>query len=524
MKNLKLIQNTKVISYRRVSTDEQKENGYSLQEQEQRINKYCEKNGWDIIADYQDDHSATSFKRPQWKVLFDDVKSRKNRPNLIIVTKIDRFSREASLSLEMINILAKYSIKIFSISENQIYDLKNSSNFFQQYFSIGMAQYENLVRADNTKRGMRQASKEGRTMGRAPVGYTNDKLNKTVQIDPVNGVLVAKGFELLSLGLLSIEEIRKKLIKEGLRNCCKQSFLNLVRNKYYYGVITIPAWDDEPEQEVIGKHHALISKDLFDKVQNVHFGKKKKANPILTAKEELPLRGKLYCHRCDGKLTGSPSTSRNGSKHFYYHCQKGCKERFRADEANIKFEDFLTSFKIDESTLNLYRLILKDVFDIDEHDRMKLIKQYNDKICLLDERLHSVQDKFMDNEINSTDFHSMKFRIKEEIGELKYKKEELSLDKSAFQKYIDYGLLFLYNMKDYYRNSNLETKQKIIGSIFPEKIIFFENKYRTTQSNELLRLIALNINDLEDKGNKKAAISSGLSKKAPPLGLEPRTL
>lgn len=354
MKDLKQNLRKKVAVYRRVSTEEQKENGYSLQEQEGRIEKHCEQNNWEIISVYEDDFSAKTFSRPKWRILLDDIKSRNIRPDYIVVAKIDRFSRDAFRSGDMITTLAKYSVKVYSIFENQFYDLKDPKNFFQQYLSLGMAQYENMIRADNTKRGMRQAAKEGRTMGRAPVGYLNDKLNKSIIKDPVNSLLVIRGFEILSQGVLSIEEVRKKLIKEGLRNCCKQSFLNLVRNKYYYGVITIPAWDEEPEIELIGQHPPLITKELFDSVQKTLFGKRKKTPVQLTRREELPLRGHLYCNSCGGKITGSPSTSRNGTKHFYYHCQKGCKERFRADFANQVFEDYLDKFKVSEDALKLY--------------------------------------------------------------------------------------------------------------------------------------------------------------------------
>ena len=510
--------------YRRVSTDEQKENGYSLQEQEARIIKYCEKNEWEIIADYEDDHSAKNFVRPQWKVLLDEIKSRKIKPNIIVITKIDRFSRDAFETHDMVKTLAKYNIRVFSITENQFFDFKDPRTFFQQYFSAGMAQYENLVRADNTKRGMRQASKEGRTMGKAPVGYQNDKHNKSIIKDPVNAPLVIKGFEILSQGVMSIEEVRKKLIKEGLRNCCKQSFLNLVRNKYYYGIITIPAWDDEPQMEIIGQHSPIITKELFDDVQNTLFGKRKKTPVQLTRRNELPLRGHLYCNSCDGKLTGSPSTSRNGTKHFYYHCQKGCKERFRADLANNAFENYLGKFEISEDALKLYRVILEDVFNQDEQERLRLIKQANDKINQIKLKLESLQDKLLDNIIDRDDYHSMKVRIKDELDDWKYKKEELSIDKSAFQKYFEYGLIFLSNMKEYYTNADLDIKQKIVGSIFPKKIIFYENKYRTTQTNELLLLLTLNINELGEIKNGQTNNKIDLPIKAPSLGLEPRTL
>ena len=524
MKDIKAYPPLLVVLYIRVSTEEQKENGYSLQEQNIRITKFCEKSNWEIIERYEDDHSAKDFERPQFKILLEAIKKRKIRPDAIVVTKIDRFSRHSYLAQEMVETLSRYGVKVFSIADNQFYDFKDPNSFFQQYFSIGIAQYENIVRSDNTKRGMRQAAKEGRTMGKAPVGYCNNKYEKTIDIHPVNGPLIKKGFEMLSQGVFSIEEVRKKLLKQGLKKCCKQTFLNIVRSKYYYGVIIVKEWADEPVQEVIGQHPPLISKELFDEVQMVLFGTRKKLSVVITRKEELPLRGYLYCHSCQGKLTGSASTSRNGDKHFYYHCQKGCKERFRADLANDCFENYIGSFQTSENVLKLYRLILEDVFNQDENDRLVLVKQVQSKIEQIKTKLESLQDKLLENVIDKIDYHLMKPRILAELNDWILKKEDLSRDISGFQTYLDYGLLFLFNMKEYYQSATLEVKQKIIGSIFPEKIIFFENKYRTTKTNELLSLLTLNINELGGVKKQKATLSNGLSNYAPPLGLEPRTL
>ena len=387
-----------------------------------------------------------------------------------------------------------------------------------------MPQIDNERRGLNTKRGMRQAMREGRTMGRPPLGYLNDKFNKTIIIDEINASLIKEGFEQLSKGVYTIEEVRKLLIKKGLKNCCKQSFLNHVRNPYYYGLIVMSAWKDEPEEEFLGQHIPLISKELFDDVQNVLFGKRKNTQVKLTRKEELPLRGYLFCNSCGGKLTGSRSTSRNGTKHFYYHCQKGCKERFRADIANNAFEDYLASLEIDESLLDAYKLTLEDIFNQDESERRTQINQTEDKIHQINSKLISLEDKYLADALTLEEYHSMKFRIQGELNEWKYKRQELNTDISAFKQYFNYGLPFLLNMKTYYNKSDLEIKQKIIGSIFPGEIIFSENKYRTTKTNEFLSLMTLNINKLDKKRNGQTNNKIDLPILAPSLGLEPRTL
>ena len=494
MTNSKLIQRKTAVIYTRVSTDEQKENGFSLQDQLSRLQADCEKNNIEILEHYQDDHSAKDFNRPDFNKFLKDVQSRKIKPDMFLCVKHDRFSRNLPNTLIMLAKFKTLGIEFKTLENNTELDTPESLLPFLIYNL--MPQIENERRGLNTKQGMRQAQREGRTMGRPPLGYINGKIAKTVVFDPINAPLLKRGFEELSKGVYTIEEVRRSLIKKGLKNCCKQSFLNHVRNPYYYGVVIVKKWKDEPEEEILGQHEALISKKLFDQVQEVISGRRNKTPAKLTRKEELPLRGHLYCNSCESKLTGSASTSRNGSKHFYYHCQKGCKERFRADIANDIFEDYLDKFKIDKDVLELYKSILEDVFNMDEKERHHEIKRLDEKIKQFEARLNSLEDKYLDGAIDMNEFKSIKFRIQDELTKLNIEKEKLNMDKSAFKKYFDYGLLFLFNMKKYFQNANLEVKQKIIGSIFPEKIIFFNNSYRTTQVNELLSLFTLNINQL----------------------------
>ena len=510
------------VIYTRVSTDEQKENGFSLQDQLSKLQSDCKKNDVEILNHYQDDHSAKDFNRPEFNKFLKDVETKKIKPDMFICVRPDRFSRNLTNTMTMLTKFKSLGIEFRTLENHTNLDSPESLLPFMIYNL--MPQIDNERRGLNTKQGMRQAKLEGRTMGRPPLGYLNEKFSKTVVFDPLNALLIKQGFEELAKGIYPIEEVRRQLIKLGMKKCCSQSFLNHVRNPYYCGVIKIPAYKEEPEFEVIGQHPPLISKELFYKVQGVLFGNRKKSTIVSTRKNELPLRGHLICNDCGGKLTGSQSTSRNGSKHFYYHCQKGCRVRFRADLANITFEQYLGALIIKKDVLKLYKKILEDVFNEDEKDRQKLIISAEEKIKQIELKLISLEDKFLNNAINPENYHTMNTRIQKELEDLKIKIEDLSIDNSDFKKYFEFGLLFLYNAEEYYKNADLEIKQKIIGSILPEKIVFHENKYRTVSENKLLTLLTLNINEFGGFKIEKAIPKNGLSSKAPSLGLEPRTL
>ena len=54
----------------------------------------------------------------------------------------------------------------------------------------------------------------------------------------------------------------------------------------------------------------------------------------------------------------------------------------------------------------------------------------------------------------------------------------------------------------------IEGKQKMLGSIFPEKLVFEKGKYRTTQPNEILTLLCNNNNGFGEKKDKKLIVAT----------------
>jgi len=76
----------KAILYVRVSTDEQAD-GFSLSYQEERLRKYCALNNIEVAAFYNQDHSAKTFDRPEFKKLLADIKSNKHSADLLLFLK-----------------------------------------------------------------------------------------------------------------------------------------------------------------------------------------------------------------------------------------------------------------------------------------------------------------------------------------------------------------------------------------------------------------------------------------------------
>lgn len=297
-----------------------------------------------------------------------------------------------------------------------------------------------------------------------------------------------------------------------------------VPNVAYTGKIFIPAFGKEDEKLVGGLHQPIVSDELFSEVQEILRGKKR--NKIKNVRNaHYVLREFLICGVCGGKVTASGSRSRNGSVHHYYHCLKNvCKQRFRVENTHKEFEKYVSGIEPNQDVLSLYYYVMKDIFGKDENERLialnRLTGQINEKTKLLE----GVQDRYFANEINSNEYHTAQNRYTAQIDELIRERTELSGQDTNFKKYLRYSFGLLKNLNSHYQKASFEVKQRIIGSIFSEKLVFDGKTYRTTKPNELLTLISSDTNGFG--GNKKgqAVKINGLSSLAPRLGLEPRTL
>ncbi|KGO80363.1 resolvase-like protein [Flavobacterium cauense R2A-7] len=102
------------VIYTRVSTDEQSNTSLTLRNQEEELRKHCESKGFNVVGHFQDDCSAKTFNRPEWRKLEEFVKNSEN-VGLILITNWDRFSRDVNQGYKIISQMSNRGIEIKSI-------------------------------------------------------------------------------------------------------------------------------------------------------------------------------------------------------------------------------------------------------------------------------------------------------------------------------------------------------------------------------------------------------------------------
>jgi len=243
-------------AYIRVSTDEQAENGYSLELQRERITAQIAAKGWNLYNVYEDaGQSGGSLNRPSLKAMLSDMEA--GNIQAVVIYKLDRLSRKQRDTMYLLeDVFIKQGIELVSISES----LDTSSPTGRAM--IGMlsvfAQLERDTITERLSGGRRQKAKTGKYCGGNPaIGYTAMRGCKALETDTGKIATVLRVFDLAAMGY-KLQQIADQLnteghtTKQGARFSPTQVMRILNRRDLYSGTYTYSGITSD------GQHAAII--------------------------------------------------------------------------------------------------------------------------------------------------------------------------------------------------------------------------------------------------------------------------
>lgn len=469
-----------VIIYTRVSTDEQADKGFSLAHQKAVLEVYCSQKGYTILKHFQEDFSAKNFERPEWKKLLAYLKTNKRNVDELLFTRWDRFSRNTEEAYRVIREFKLWGIETNAIEQPLDTSMPDSKVMLGIYLIL--PEVENDKISIRVREGLRRAMTEGCFTGIAPIGYVNHRNEdgkSTLAPHPEKAALIVKVFEEYASGLYSAENIRKRYYNQGLK-VSRNTMLNILKNPVYLGLIPIKEYKKEEAVIRKGLHPAIVDQKTFDKVQLILRGKHVQAvHTIKVIDQILPLRGFLKCTACNKTMTGSGSKGRNGTHHFYYHCNPPCRTRFKAHEVHQVFTSLLSEFVLHDDFTTTYKKVINQIFKQKEANREVESDSLNRELNKLTTRLDSVNEKYFDELIDLKTYNTMKRKTESQIGDLKARLEEIDQMEKDFDVNIRKQIGFLQKIDVMFNEANTTTKKKIVSSLFPERLIFEQTHFTT---------------------------------------------
>lgn len=520
--DIKVEKRRKLIAiYCRVSTEEQSENGYSIDEQERLLEEWCKKMGYVIYKCYSDRGiSGKNIKdRPALKELLSDAKAGKF--DMVISWKINRVSRKLEDVLKIVNLLEKNNITFKSYSEPFETDTPAGRMQFQMMALIG--EFERGTIAQNVKMGMIAKAKSGNWCGGRVLGYDlvpnnspeEEKKGKNkLEINEKEAEIVRFIFNEYSKGK-GYKAITNKMNKLGYKtkkgnNFSVGSIRDILTNPVYIGEIRYNVrqnWSEKRRRNinpnpirVKGKHEAIIDRELWDKVQLILESKKGKPSRIYDG--EYPLTGILRCPKCGAGMVISRTTNTladGTKKRIAYYCCGNWKNKgtsvcnsntIRVDKAN----EYVFK-KIEELVSNeaMIKAVVKNI-NKERKDKVKpakrLLGDIDKELEKLDKRKRKIFEAYEDDILTKDEFQTRKNELNEKIRILEEEKKPLlNIISEEVSEEIPYEFIkdILMNFSKILNSSvSREQQKKLLHMIISEITM---NESREIES------IKLNIND-----------------------------
>lgn len=219
----------RIAGYIRVSSQDQRKEGYSLDAQKNKIIDYCKQNSFELIKIYEDAgiSGGTINKRPAFKQLIIDAKNK--RFDGILVFKFDRAFRNLKDAVITLDDFRKIGIDFISITEN-IDTTTAMGNAMFGIISV-FAQLERDLTSERMDSSFWQKFNQGKSIGKCPTGYKWNKKSKIMEIDTKKAEMVKEIFK------STIQGISYRVICNKF-NLKPQSYYNIIRNPVYCGFIT----------------------------------------------------------------------------------------------------------------------------------------------------------------------------------------------------------------------------------------------------------------------------------------------
>ena len=226
----------KAIIYARVSSKDQEREGYSIPAQLKLLREYAARNEIQVVREFIDVETAKTTGRKHFGEMVRFFEQNGN-PRCVIVEKTDRLYRNFRDCVT----LEDLEVEIHLAKEGQIIE-KNARSQAKLIHGIQVVIARNYIDnlREEVRKGMREKAEQGIYPSRPPLGYCNNKIEHTIEIDPPNVPIAKRIFELYATGKYSLASLKNSIQVEFGKKMQKGYLHKLLRNPFYNGFFI---WD-----------------------------------------------------------------------------------------------------------------------------------------------------------------------------------------------------------------------------------------------------------------------------------------
>ncbi|MBW1738742.1 MAG: recombinase family protein [Deltaproteobacteria bacterium] len=511
------------VIYARKSTESEDRQVLSISSQVRELKSFAVREKLHVSQVFTESMSAKSPGRPVFNELFKQI--HKGKFDSILCWKLDRLARNPVDGGAVIWAIEENNLKRIHTPQRTFDNSGNDKFWMQLEFGMAKKYVDDL--SDNVKRGLRAKLEQGWMPGLPPLGYLNEKANKTVIRDPERFPLVRRMWDLMLTGNYSPKRIldiatnewglrTRKLKRIGGGPIAFSTVYKILTNPFYYGAIS---YNNELHE---GAHEPMITKSEFDRVQYL-LGLCNRPRP---QQRVFAYTGLIRCGECGASITAEHKVNRQGHEYDYYRCTKkkrsiSCSQPYiEARKLDAQIAVFLDSITITKRMSDWCKDVLKT---LEQEEKAKdalsvrsLRKRYDS--CMRE--VHELLNLKLRGLIDDSEY----LRKKSELQEERFRLKELLEDRDGrFSEIIRLGeevFDFASLARQRFENASLEDKRSIlryVGSnlVLKDRILLIEPQKPLFYIQRALKVSVARkaMLELEKKGldnTQSAALNDGL--------------
>lgn len=372
----------RVALYIRVSGEEQKIKGLSLEAQQERLEEYARQQGWVVVGIYIDAAKTARKdmrKRSEFQKMINAVK--RDEIDLLLFCRLDRWFRSVADYYKIMEILQTHHCDWKTTDEE--YDTSTANGRLYINVKLSIAQNEADICSERISVVFDSKVQHGTVVsGNCPFGYVVNE-EKRLAIDPDAAAIVRDAFNYYESSISQRGTIRHIRETYGV-NWCDATFRRMLAERLYTGVYDSNGRYNENFCE------AIISKEQFERVQVLT---SRNARSVPSCKVYI-FTSILKCAECNHNLVGYVA-----GPYYYYRCNQHF-QRGRCSHNKSVRESYVEEWLFEHLGEELERCKLE--WDVQAAERKKKTRS-TDK-AVLKRKLTKLKELYMDDLITIEEY------------------------------------------------------------------------------------------------------------------------
>ena len=341
----------RVATYTRISTDEEHQPN-SLEAQATRLGSYiASQEGWELVRQFSDQMTGATTERPDLQRML--TEARAGRFDLLLVYRVDRFSRSVRGLAQLLDELDKAGIAFRSATEP--FDTTTPAGRMMVQMLGVFAEFERATIVDRVIAGMERKAARGEwTAGGPPFGYRLDSASSHLVVVEDEAPLVPIVFDLYLTKRMGARAIANWLNERGHRTkygkpWSHMSVLTVLRNRAYVGEVFFR------DRYHKAPHPPLVDVEVFDAVQELRAGRGENLSKRAANSSAYLLSGLVVCSTCGKRFVGNIA---GGSRYRYRYYTCFTRQRYGKDSCPT---DRLPAEELDRAVLDALLALYEEV-------------------------------------------------------------------------------------------------------------------------------------------------------------------